>query len=104
MISISSLVICAWRVRFIWMVRALIMSPALRVALSIAVIWEAKKPAWFSSMAESSWTEMFCGSSACRMVVFVRLVFVERRRARASASTWRRDQLLHASGSGSPPT
>ncbi len=41
MISISSLVICAWRVRLYWMVRSLIMSPALRVALSMADIWAA---------------------------------------------------------------
>jgi hypothetical protein len=41
MISISSLVICAWRVRLYWMLRARIMSPALRVALSMAVIWLA---------------------------------------------------------------
>ena len=44
------------------------MSPALRVALSIAAIWEAKKPAWFSSRADSSCTEMFRGSSVARMV------------------------------------
>ena len=50
------------------MVRALIRSPALRVALSIAAIWEAKKPAWFSSSADRSCTEIFCGSSASRMV------------------------------------
>src|SRR5262249_44708100 len=68
MISISSVVILAWRGRFIWMVRALIRSPALRVALSMAVICEAKKPASFSSRAVSNCTEMFCGKSSCRMV------------------------------------
>ncbi len=41
MISISSLVIWAWRVRLYWIVRLLIMSPALRVALSMADIWAA---------------------------------------------------------------
>ena len=38
MISISSLVICAWRVRLYLSVCRRIMSPALRVALSIADI------------------------------------------------------------------
>ena len=44
------------------------MSPALRVALSIAAIWEAKKPAWFSSMAEKIWVVMLRGSRVARMV------------------------------------
>ena len=44
------------------------MSPALRVALSIAVIWAAKNPAWFSSMAEKIWVVMLRGSSSARMV------------------------------------
>ena len=43
MISMSSLVMEAWRERFICKVSFLIMSPALRVALSIAVICEPKK-------------------------------------------------------------
>ena len=38
MISMSSVVIAAWRLRLYWMVSLLISSPALRVALSIAVI------------------------------------------------------------------
>ena len=41
MISMSSVVIAAWRVRLYWIDRRLIMSPALRVALSIAVICDA---------------------------------------------------------------
>jgi len=68
MISISSLVICAWRARFICRVRLAIMSPALRVALSIAVIWAAKNPAWFSSMAENTWVVMLRGRSSSRIV------------------------------------
>ena len=44
------------------------MSPALRVALSIAVIWEAKKPAWFSSMRGQQLHRDIRGSRACRMV------------------------------------
>ena len=44
------------------------MSPALRVALSIAAIWAAKKPAWFSSMAANICTVMLRGSSVARMV------------------------------------
>ena len=41
MISTSSVVIAAWRWRLYWIDSVLIMSPALRVALSIAVIWRA---------------------------------------------------------------
>ena len=41
MISISSLVICAWRVRFLSRLSLSIISPALRVAESIAAIWAA---------------------------------------------------------------
>ncbi len=63
------------------------MSPALRVALSIAVICAAKKPAWFSSSAERSCTEIFCGSSASQDGLFVRLVIVEGRPVPPDAST-----------------
>ncbi len=48
MISISSVVIWAWRLRLYCKVRALMRSPALRVALSMAPICAAKKLAWFS--------------------------------------------------------
>ncbi len=41
MISISSLVIWAWRERLYCRLSAAIMSPALRVALSMALIWAA---------------------------------------------------------------
>src|SRR5690606_36233761 len=48
MISMSSVVIAAWRLRLYWMVSLLISSPALRVALSIAVIDAPCSDAWFS--------------------------------------------------------
>src|ERR1700753_591483 len=55
MISTSSVVIAAWRVRLYSMVSRLIMSPALRVALSIAVMRETCSDAAFSSIARNSW-------------------------------------------------
>ena len=67
MISMSSLVIEAWRERFICRVSFLIMSPALRVALSIAVICEPKKLAAFSSSARKIWTVRLRGSRSARM-------------------------------------
>src|SRR3546814_461739 len=50
-ISISSVVIAAWRLRLYWMVSLLISSPALRVALSMAVIDAPCSEAEFSSSA-----------------------------------------------------
>src|SRR5690606_18176775 len=55
MISMSSVVIAAWRLRLYWMVSLLISSPALRVALSIAVIDAPCSLAWFSSSAPKIW-------------------------------------------------
>ena len=55
------------------------MSPALRVALSIAAIWDGEEAGLVFQQAASSWTEMFCGSSVCEDGVLVRLIFVDRR-------------------------
>src|SRR4029079_13942761 len=63
MISISSLVIIAWRVRLYLMVCLRIMSPALRVALSIALMRAPCSEAAFSKSARNTWTEMLRGSS-----------------------------------------
>ena len=54
MISISSVVIAAWRLRLYSMLRFLIRSPALRVALSIAVIEAPCSDASRSSKAPNS--------------------------------------------------
>ncbi len=54
------------------------MSPALRVALSIAAIWEAKNPAWFSSMAEKIWTVDVARQQRRQDGLLVRLVLVGR--------------------------
>jgi len=51
MISMSSLVIAAWRARLYCSVRRAMASFALRVAESIAVICAPKKPAWHSRSA-----------------------------------------------------
>ena len=57
MISTSSVVIAACLVRLYWIVRRLIMSPALRVALSIAVIRLPCSDAAFSSRARKTLVE-----------------------------------------------
>ena len=54
-ISINSVVIAAWRLRLYWMVSFWISSPALRVALSIAVIEAPCSEASRSSSAPNSW-------------------------------------------------
>jgi len=54
-ISMSSVVIAAWRLRLYWMVSFWISSPALRVALSIAVIDAPCSLAEFSSKAPKIW-------------------------------------------------
>src|SRR5206468_11567298 len=62
MISTSSVVIAAWRCRLYWIDRRLIMSPALRVALSMAVMRLPCSDAAFSSIARKIWTAMLRGS------------------------------------------
>ena len=49
------------------MVSLLIMSPALRVALSIAVIFEPCSDAAFSRLARSNWTATLRGSRSARI-------------------------------------
>ena len=53
--------------RLYWIVRWLIMSPALRVALSIAVICDALIRPAFSSSARKIWTAMLRGSRSARI-------------------------------------
>src|SRR5215208_2368648 len=67
MISISSLVIMAWRVRLYLSVCSRIISPALRVALSMAVMRAPCSDAAFSSKARNTCTAMLRGSRSVRM-------------------------------------
>src|SRR5438552_2238819 len=67
MISISSLVIIACRVRLYCSVRLSITSPALRVAESIAAILAPNSPATFSSSARKICTFTLRGKGSARM-------------------------------------
>ena len=80
------------------------MSPALRVALSIAAIWEAKKPAWFSSSGGQQLHRDVLRQQRFQDGLLVRLVVVDEAAVPARGFDLGRDQLLDAWGSGSPPT
>src|SRR5262249_15890137 len=67
MISISSLVIIAWRVRLYMSVCLRIISPALRVALSIALMRAPCSDAAFSNNARNTCTDRLRGSNSTRI-------------------------------------
>src|SRR5262245_60431729 len=67
MISVNSLVIIAWRERLYCKVCFLIISPALREALSIALIRAPCSEAAFSRRARNNWIAILRGRSEARI-------------------------------------